>query len=199
MLHSAQFKSTAPKPLVHLQVGGNCAIDEALATAGGAVPASVGASSAVSRSSGASRDGASSSGGGCGDSNSCGNCHGGAVLVSRSGKAAGASLAPGDFVRLTAFDRGQWAADYESPSDSLRPSSDAPLLWACLAAGAQEAYGWGARPRVAFHGHALESGAGAWPVPCPGPVCVLEPWNRTRQLPLALAPFGDPALCHLAP
>ncbi|KIY94972.1 hypothetical protein MNEG_12989 [Monoraphidium neglectum] len=131
------------------KVGGNCALDEDLALDMGPQ-----ASRPVGPEVQAAATGCRASASGTGDS------HAAAILVSRSGKAPGAALAAEDFARVCAFDRAAWAADYQSPSEALRPSADTPLLWACLAPGAREAYGWTARPRVAFHGHALESGAG---------------------------------------
>ena len=86
--------------------------------------------------------------------------HDSGVLVSRSGKVPGAALAPGDFARVTSFDRAVWAASFESRSEEVLPSSDSPLLWAVLRPDAAAAYGWEQAPRVVLHGHALESGAG---------------------------------------
>jgi hypothetical protein len=83
------------------------------------------------------------------------------LLVSRSGKAAGAALRPEDWVRVARFDRGAWAADFESSAPGVRPSSDTPLLQACLLGSrCQQAYGWEAAPRAALHGHALAEGPG---------------------------------------
>lgn len=158
---SAPDGPQAPFASIHLaQVGGNCAIDEGLATAGGGTEA-------VAAGPG-----------------------GGAILVSRSGKAAGAALAAGDFVRVSSFDRGAWAAEFSSPSSEVRPSSDLPLLWACLAPGAQEAYGWGERPRVAFHGHALEAGPGEWRERARASIRGLqEPVTAAAQLQAATVPI----------
>lgn len=84
-----------------------------------------------------------------------------AVLVSRSGKDAGVELGLSDFVRVTSFDRDAWAARYASADEALRPSSDSPLLCACVSRIAASRYGWQeATPNVAIHGHALEAGAG---------------------------------------
>ena len=84
----------------------------------------------------------------------------GGVLISRSGKAPHAPLQLGDWVLLTQFDAASWAAEYRSPSEAARPSSDAPLHAAALGPGTAERYGWAAQPRVAVHGHALAEGAG---------------------------------------
>jgi hypothetical protein len=129
------------------QVGGNCAMVLSLASNGahGPPPAAAATGSSITTSSTTSSTSTSST----------------SILVSRSGKAPGARLTPPCFVRVTAFDRSNWAADFESRDEETRPSSDSPLLWACLAPAAAELYGWGRRPRVALHGHALESGAGA--------------------------------------
>jgi hypothetical protein len=85
------------------------------------------------------------------------------MLVSKSGKEAGAMLQPRDFVRLRSFDRVAWAADYSSVSADVRPSSDSPLLNACLCSDKARNYGWQHVPRVAIHGHALAEGEGRLP------------------------------------
>jgi hypothetical protein len=125
------------------KVGGNCAICESLATAATTT---------------------SSSGGGGGNGEAAApapsSSSSTALLVSRSGKSAGVALTPGDFVRVRAFDRKSWGAEFESRDADTRPSSDTPLLWACLSPGACEQYGWHERPRVALHGHALATGKG---------------------------------------
>lgn len=83
----------------------------------------------------------------------------GLALVSRSGKAPGYQLQPGDFVLVTSFDRTAWAAEYGSTDPELRPSSDSPLLVAALSCGGTE-YGWAEAPHVVLHGHALADGEG---------------------------------------
>lgn len=85
------------------------------------------------------------------------------MLVSKSGKEAGAMLQPQDFVRLRCFDRVAWAAEYSAVSADVRPSSDSPLLNACLCSDKARNYGWQHVPRVAIHGHALAEGEGGSP------------------------------------
>lgn len=85
---------------------------------------------------------------------------GNTVLVSKSGKDAGRPLQACDFVQVASFDRDAWRAEYLSPTEDIRPSSDTPLLCSCLSREAQQRYGWHDLPNVAVHGHALESGAG---------------------------------------
>lgn len=65
-----------------------------------------------------------------------------------------------DFVHVVDFDPRRWAASYRSDEAGVRPTSDTPLLHACLDPGACAKYGWTAAPRVALHGHALATGAG---------------------------------------
>jgi hypothetical protein len=66
-----------------------------------------------------------------------------------------------DWVRVTSFDRSKWSAEYESADAATRPSSDTPLLQACLLGEqCKAAYGWDLAPTVALHGHALAEGAG---------------------------------------
>lgn len=133
------------------KVGGNCAMVASLATARSAC----GAAAAPPPSAAPTPAAAAATSGRCSDAGDDA-----AIIVSRSGKAPGAVLAPGDFARVSGFDRSNWGAEFESSADDVVPSSDTPLLWACLSPGACEEYGWERRPRVAFHGHALEQGAG---------------------------------------
>lgn len=86
-----------------------------------------------------------------------------ALFVSRTGKLPGTVMAAEDFVRVLRFDSAAWAASYAAPPGSdARPTSDTPLLAACLAPDTVAQRGWAAMPRVAVHGHALAVGQGAW-------------------------------------
>jgi hypothetical protein len=85
-----------------------------------------------------------------------------ALFVSRTGKPSGVVLSSSDFVRVLSFDDVAWAAAYAAaPGSDARPTSDVPLLAACLMPGAAARRGWAARPRIALHGHALAQGDGA--------------------------------------
>ncbi len=77
------------------------------------------------------------------------------LLVSRSGKEAGAALrVPADFVAVTAFDSERWSCSFASSDPSLRPSSDTPLLWHCCRG-------------LAVHGHGIDGAADAEALSCP--------------------------------
>lgn len=51
---------------------------------------------------------------------------------------------------------------YRSSNPAYKPSSDTPLLIACLSGSSAARHHWGSQPRVALHGHALAEGAGGW-------------------------------------
>jgi hypothetical protein len=117
------------------------------------------------------------------------------VLVSRSGKAAGALLQPADWARVTRFDRGTWSACYESSAPDIRPSSDTPLLQSCLLGDQCKArYGWGQSPNIALHGHALAEGAGGFDggrTPATGSFTQHAVSGRARPRRSCLAPRCD--------
>jgi hypothetical protein len=48
-----------------------------------------------------------------------------------------------------------------SSNPAYRPSSDTPLLIACLSGSSAARHHWSSQPRVALHGHALAEGPGA--------------------------------------
>eukprot|EP00879_Flechtneria_rotunda_P015732 GHRR01016454.1.p1 GENE.GHRR01016454.1~~GHRR01016454.1.p1 ORF type:complete len:236 (+),score=52.74 GHRR01016454.1:114-821(+) len=81
------------------------------------------------------------------------------LFVSRSGKAPQYHLQPSDFVQVTAFDKRRWRASYKSEHPDYKPTSDTPLLHACLSCDGQHRHHW-QQPRVALHGHALAEGEG---------------------------------------
>eukprot|EP00775_Hariotina_reticulata_P004374 gene4374-4627_t len=81
-----------------------------------------------------------------------------ALFISRSGKPPDLHLTAGDFVEVTSFDVSSWKACYRSSDSGLRPTSDTPLLHACLAGGSQSRHLWSSQPRVAIHGHSLAEG-----------------------------------------
>lgn len=68
------------------------------------------------------------------------------MLVSRSGKSAGAGLRASDFCFVSSFDDRRWSAQFYG-TDGVKPSSDTPLLWTALHQS------WSARPIVALHGY----------------------------------------------
>ncbi|CAJ1453026.1 unnamed protein product [Effrenium voratum] len=80
------------------------------------------------------------------------------LLVSRSGKAAGALPCAADFVAVRSFSRDAWSCDF-SASPGVQPTSDTPLHWACLLRAPAE-FQWPSRPKVSLHGHALAEKAG---------------------------------------
>jgi len=53
----------------------------------------------------------------------------GALVVSRSGKAAGVRLSQEDFVDVVRFDQDLWRATYNSADGDIAPTSDTPLHW----------------------------------------------------------------------
>ncbi|KAF8066172.1 hypothetical protein HT031_002494 [Scenedesmus sp. PABB004] len=85
-----------------------------------------------------------------------------ALFVSRTGKPPGHVLEPSDFVQVEEFDAPAWAAAYRTAPEhpEHRPTSDTPLLAACLGPQGLARHHWSARPRVALHGHALAEGPG---------------------------------------
>ncbi|WIA33991.1 hypothetical protein OEZ86_012376 [Tetradesmus obliquus] len=83
-----------------------------------------------------------------------------ALFVSRTGKPPGLHLSAADFVQVVRFDKEAWAADFRSHDPQHRPTSDTPLLQACLSSISQARHHWSQQPRVAFHGHALAEGEG---------------------------------------
>uniref|UniRef100_A0A0G4FWB8 Class II aldolase/adducin N-terminal domain-containing protein n=1 Tax=Chromera velia CCMP2878 TaxID=1169474 RepID=A0A0G4FWB8_9ALVE len=91
-----------------------------------------------------------------------------ALLVSRSGKEKGHILrVPDDFALVTSFDRERWEAVYVpcGSDQTVKPTSDTPLLWAALVSSKKKGEGDAkdsrtAPPaRFALHGHALERGS----------------------------------------
>lgn len=68
------------------------------------------------------------------------------MLVSRSGKSAGAPLRAADFCFVSSFDDSGWSAQFYA-ADGEKPSSDTPLLWTALHQS------WSTRPFVALHGY----------------------------------------------
>lgn len=62
--------------------------------------------------------------------------------------------------QVASFDAAGWRATYRAASAELRPTSDTPLLSACLCSGAAQRHHWRQQPRVALHGHALAAGEG---------------------------------------
>lgn len=82
------------------------------------------------------------------------------LFVTRSGKPPALHMGPSDFVAVTGFDEAEWSATYRSSNPDYRPSSDTPLLFACLSGSSAARHHWSSQPRVALHGHALAAGAG---------------------------------------
>eukprot|EP01083_Nonionella_stella_P199067 730269_1 len=80
------------------------------------------------------------------------------LFVSRSGKPPGIScdLLRGDFVLIKSFDRQKWSAEYYSIDETVKPTSDAPLLWFSLME-ASTTFSWKTIPEIVLHGHALAS------------------------------------------
>lgn len=79
----------------------------------------------------------------------------GILFVSQSGKYPGAEVKPENFCAVNNFDRINWEASYFTQSDnSIRPSSDTPLLWASIVESSEK-YSWLKKPKVALHGHAI--------------------------------------------
>lgn len=79
------------------------------------------------------------------------------MLVSRSGKSAGAPLCPSDFCFVSSFDGQGWSAQYYA-ADGEKPSSDTPLLWTALHQP------WSPRPLVALHGCVWRDDARLWSI-----------------------------------
>lgn len=94
-------------------------------------------------------------------------CDDGSIVVSRSGRIAGSSFDATQFVRVLSFDRSNWTATYESSCDSIKPSSDTPLLWHALKY-APEQFHWENKPKFVLHGHTCETAeeARALNLPC---------------------------------
>eukprot|EP00878_Enallax_costatus_P045561 GHUV01054973.1.p1 GENE.GHUV01054973.1~~GHUV01054973.1.p1 ORF type:complete len:188 (+),score=47.59 GHUV01054973.1:362-925(+) len=82
------------------------------------------------------------------------------LFVTRSGKPPGLHLTPADFVQIVDFDKAAWRCQYRSTDPGHKPTSDTPLLQACLSSVSQERHHWTQQPRVALHGHALATGEG---------------------------------------
>lgn len=77
------------------------------------------------------------------------------MLVSKSGKLAGEPIGASDFALVHSFDSNRWSAGFSSLSESVKPSSDSPLLWTALYEAHNHGFDKRHLPRVALHGHAL--------------------------------------------
>ena len=76
-------------------------------------------------------------------------------IVSKTGKLSGKMNIHNDLCIVESFNAQTWTAEYYSPDQNVRPTSDSPMHYAAF--NLNQRFDWSEYPTAALHGHALET------------------------------------------